>query len=311
MNAYLESFKKEYNDGIVEVTGNICKALQDCLSMLGLDPDYKIDAPQINLKSLLKDLSNISDIEKHLQKLQYYRGYFKETVKDTINSNDGEYTIKSAVSRITDIIDYLSKQKARFYAILEDKIEEIRKCPYGPKNNKKRTKNALHFQKLVSQLFSWLFIDELCPLNLNKIENPKKQRRDAAFRVLDTFNAEQRCGYKFDHLFIECKNYNNPSHRDVIQVFSYTIFYNASNIFKIPLSLLVSRKNPEGESYAMNYRNMLYNKRIGDNETRVILFFDITDLEEMVNIKMNGGDPAFKIKTKIDEFKDKYIGFGG
>ena len=159
MNVYLESFKKEYNNGIVEITGNICKALQDCLSMLGLDPDFKIDAPQINFKSLLKDLNNISDIEKHLQRLQYYRGYFKETVKDKINSNEGEYTIKSAVSRITDIIDYLSKQKACFYAILEDKIEEIRKCPYGPKNNKKRTKNALHFQMLVSELFSLLFTD--------------------------------------------------------------------------------------------------------------------------------------------------------
>lgn len=41
------------------------------------------------------------------------------------------------------------------------------------------------------------------------------------------------------------------------------------------------------------------------------LFFDITDWEEMVNKKISSGDPAFKIKTKIDEFKDKYIGFGG
>lgn len=195
MNVHLESFKNKYNDGIVEITGNICKVLQDCLSMLGLDPNYKIDAPQINLKSLLKDLNNISDIEKHLQKLEYYRGYFKETVKDKINSNEGEDTIKEAISRIIDIIDHLSKQKASFYEILKKKIEEIRKCPYGPENKKKRTKNALHFQKLVFQLFSLLFIDELCLLPLDKIENPRKQRRDAAFRVLDTFNTELRCGW--------------------------------------------------------------------------------------------------------------------
>ena len=44
---------------------------------------------------------------------------------------------------------------------------------------------------------------------------------------------------------------------------------------------------------------------------QIILFFDINDLEEMVKKKIEDGDPAFKIKFKIDEFNDKYIGFGG
>lgn len=170
-------------------------------------------------------------------------------------------------------------------------------CLFGEQEN--RTKNALLFQKKVLELIDWLFVNEMERMDLSEIEDGS-QKRDGGYKVLDEFDTKKRCGFSFKHLFIECKNYKKPSYRDLMQVFSYTLCYQESKIFTMPLSLLITRENPDTNSTTWKLRKVIFNRRI-EKEERLILFIDKDDLKEMVKCKADGGDPASVLKNKIEK----------
>ena len=86
-----------------------------------------------------------------------------------------------------------------------------------------------------------------------------------------------------------------------MQVFSYTLLCQESKIFAMPLSLLITRKNPDANSTTWKLRRVIFKRRI-EKEERLILFFDEKDLEKMVEYKADGGDPASILKKKIELF---------
>jgi len=88
----------------------------------------------------------------------------------------------------------------------KDICESLRRCPFGEQENK--TRNALFFQQMVLELLDWLFVNELERMDLSEIEDGS-QRRDGGFEVTKEFATQERCGFPFKHLFVECKNYKN------------------------------------------------------------------------------------------------------
>lgn len=139
-------------------------------------------------------------------------------------------------------------------------------------------------------------------MDLKKIEDGS-QRRDGGYKVLEGFNTKERCGFPFKQLLIECKNYKKTNWRDLMQSFGYTLYYQESIISAIPLSLLISRENPDTESTTWKLRRLIFSRRI-EHEERLILFMDVSDFGKMLEYKEKGGDPAGLLKDKVEELSN-------
>ncbi|MCK4814169.1 hypothetical protein KA005_00240 [bacterium] len=146
-------------------------------------------------------------------------------------------------------------------------------------------------------------------MDLTEIET-HRLRRDWAYKVLDEFNTSERCGFPFRDILIECKNFTQPKYPSLMQLFVYTLNFQDSEISKVPLSLLISRKNPDINSTIWRTRGAIFNKPM-DKETRLILFIDDHDLGRMLKNKQGGNDSASVLREKIEELVRSNIRHGG
>ena len=123
--------------------------------------------------------------------------------------------------------------------VAADSQKMISICHIGKQNN-----DHVTFQDKVMEFFEWIFINEMRRIDLKSIERGHL-RRDVAFEVLNEFDTFRRCGLEFSHMFIECKNLRRPRYKALLQTFTYTLTCTDSRISRVPLSILVSRENPQ------------------------------------------------------------------
>jgi hypothetical protein len=210
-------------------------------------------------------------------------------------------------NKIQEIIEWTEVSVDTLLDKSQNAYTTIRECPYGEQKNKNR--NASLFEKKVLEFFDWLFISELERVNLREIET-SRLRRDGVYKVLDEFDTLERCGFQFKEILVECKNFAELKYPSLMQVFVYTLTCQDSEISKVPLSLLISRKNPNINSTIWRIRRGIFNKPM-KNETRLILFLDDCDLGQMLKNKQNGNDPASVLRKKIEELARSNIKHGG
>ncbi len=202
----------------------------------------------------------------------------------------------SILDEIADKIQEMTNKVVAYHNYTINKAyfhyRRIEECGFGKKQN--WAENGRMFEREVMNLIDWLFIDEL------KKIGDLKLKVDGAYEVTNDFNTLQRCGKTFSHLFIECKNKERPNGHDVMQLYAYTLDCMERALFKIPICILISRKNPSTASIASNLRSAVLNRRIADEE-RLLLVLQVSELKEMLDLKKDGRDPASLFKKQILE----------
>lgn len=303
----VQQFLIEYRKELDSLHENAWEVFDDCYRGMGLNypHDYFVD-----IGKKIRAMENFCDIETKSQELQLARGRcYTEFCQHARGPAYDESLEKFNIFQ--NIIQEIINRKDSYLSISLDNAraayEKIRVCPFG--ENANRTTNALLFQEKVLEFVDWLFISEFERIDLKEIEKGHL-RRDGVYKVLDGFVTLNRCGFNFNHLFIECKNFRKPNYLALMQVFIYTLSCEESEISKVPLSLLVSRENPDVESTVWKIRRAIFNKPMS-KETRLILFLDEKDLAKMLNYKMQRIDPALALKGKIDELVKSNIKYGG
>ena len=291
----VQQFLDDYQDELNILHEEAKSIFMECYN--DIDEDYPEDDFTI-IEETIKAIRTLSSIDKKIREIKKARGKCRKYFKELIDGRNAdmrekfrgfEYKIEEIISTAKRYAKSSSKEAKSNY-------QNIKRCPFGEQEN--RTKNALLFQEKVLELIDWLFVNEMERMDLSEIEDGS-QKRDGGYRVLDDFDTKKRCGFPFKHLFVECKNYKKPSYRDLMQVFSYTLLCQESKIFAMPLSLLITRENPDANSTTWKLRRVIFNRRI-EKEERLILFLDEKDLEEMVQCKAKG-DPASVLKEKIED----------
>jgi len=210
----------------------------------------------------------------------------------------------SVQERIGEVKNFFTQQRKQIAQKAGQILKEIQECPFGKR--KEWRKNSLYFQNKVTELLAWSFIDEL--ELLPPWEFRGRLKIDAVFKVNDSVKngLKDRWGLQFDHLFVECKNYKRPDYKDLMQLFAYSLFCEASDISKIPLGILISRENPGSSSAASKIREIIFLKKMGE-ESRLMLFLDLKDLQIIVNC-LEKGNPAEVIKNKREDLSHSFIG---
>ena len=289
---FLDDYQDELN-GLHEEAKSVFMECYDYIDKIYPEDYFTTIEQKINA------IRTLSSIKKKITEIKETRGRCYRYYKQLADNREGNplEKFREFEDKIAEIIS-TAKQYAKI-SLKEAKrsYKNLLVCPFGEQEN--RTKNALLFQKKVLELIDWLFVNEMERMDLSEIEDGS-QKRDGGYKVLDEFDTKKRCGFSFKHLFIECKNYKKPSYRDLMQVFSYTLCYQESKIFTMPLSLLITRENPDTNSTTWKLRKVIFNRRI-EEEERLILFIDKDDLKEMVKCKADGGDPASVLKDKIEK----------
>ena len=262
----------------------------------------------IQLKDRIEDLITFTHIRERIKAIKCARADWLKDFKTFAGDNFNELVkpIDDFQTQIQKIIYNVEKYEAASWVNAQNTYESISRCPFGEKENS--TLNALTFQKQVLQLFDWLFIGEIERMDLAEIEDGS-MRRDGGYKTLPSFNTKERCGFPFEHIFIECKNYMKPDRDDLMQTFSYTLHFHESKLFVMPLSLLISRRNPGPESTAWKLRSLLFKRRI-DQEERLIIFLDVDDLGKMLEYKLSEGDPSGVLRDKLQELNNYNIKYG-
>jgi len=295
--APVQQFLEDYQDELNVLRDEAKSIFMECYDCID-KKNYPLDDFR-TIEKKIEAIETLSSIEEKIREIEKARGKCYRYYEQLIDGRDAnmrekfrrfEYKIEEIISTAKRYAKNSSKEAKSTY-------QNIKRCPFGEQEN--RTKNALLFQEKVCELIDWLFVNEMKRMDLSKIEDGS-QKRDGGYRVLDDFDTKKRCGFPFTHLFVECKNYKKPSYRDLMQVFSYTLLCQESKIFAMPLSLLITRENPDANSTTWKLRRVIFKRRI-EKEERLILFFDEKDLEKMVEYKADGGDPASILKKKIEE----------
>ena len=245
----------------------------------------EIRSLKIDLENEFTDLMNNKRAELDEKMIQNKRGDWLELI-GTLDS----------------IKEFYIKKRHEIYGICEYIFKDIQDCPYAQQENK--TKNALLFQNKVIELLSWSFIDDLKLSDEIKLEGGLET--DAVFEVIGE-DIKSRFGVDFDHVFVECKNYEKPDYRDLMQLFACTLYCEVTDISKIPLGTIISRKNPKPGDITWEIRRTVFLKKMEHYESRLILFVDVSDLEEIVNC-LERGDPAVIIRSKIEELRRYFLG---
>ena len=304
----VENFLRDYRKELYKLCDDAWSVFQECYKSIGRENSYGFF---IDIKKKIESMENFCNIEGKSEELEQARATcFLQY--DQLAMHSPDYNPKSDKwnffeQKVQEIIDL----KELFINMLLDKArtayEEIKVCPYGKQKNKNN--NASLFQKKVLEFFDWLFISELKRVNTTEIENGRL-RRDGVYKVLGNFDTSIRCGFQFRELIIECKNFEKPKYPSLMQLFVYTLSFQDSEISKVPLSLLISRKNPDKLSTIWRVNCGIFNKPI-KKETRLILFFDDCDLGEMLEKKETGIDSALVLKEKIDALVRWNIKYGG
>jgi len=293
----VDDFLDEYQGEMKVLYEEARDIFKECYEYIGQEDKYK--GFFAKMEKRIKELSTLSFIDKKIKDVDNESAecYFK--FHQLAREKDPEVLKKfrDFDHKIQNIIGVAKQYASDSLKLAQDRYERIKNCHFGEQENK--PKNALLFQEKVLELIDWLFINELERIDLRDIEDGS-QRRDGGYKVLDGFNTEERCRFPFKHLFIECKNYKKPNWRDLMQTFAYTLCCQESKISAIPLSLLISRENPDTESTTWKLRRLIFSRRI-EGEDRLILFVDQEDLKEMLERKKDGSDPAGLLKKKVEE----------
>jgi len=295
----VDDFLDEYQSDMKKLCLETRGIFKECYKYIGRD-NYEDFFTKMEEK--INALSTLSSIDRKINEVKEERGKCSRHYEQLAHEKDGSQRekFKDFEYKIQDIIGVAKQYASDSLRLARDRYEKIRHCHFGEEEN--RTKNALLFQENVLELIDWLFINELERIDLRDIEDGS-QKRDGGYKVLDGFNTEERCGFPFKHLFVECKNYMKPNWRDLMQTFAYTLCCQESKIYAIPLSLLISRENPDAENTTWKLRRLIFGRRI-EREERLILFMDVEDLGNMLEYKEKGGDPAGLLKDKVEEFSN-------
>ncbi len=289
----IEEFLDEYSEKIEEIK-------QEALSILSICYERDHEDYCVEVEKHIDALKSFSSFKEKNDNLRKTRGQLRKTTEE-------KEKFDLFADKISDIFSCTEDFNKKIKIRLREVLDTISKCPFGEQED--RAKNAKKFEYSVMNLVDWLFVSELERINLHEIED-RSLRKDGAYKILPEFDTRNRCGFPFENLFIECKNYKKPDHKDLMQVFTYTLLCQESKIFQIPLSILISRGNPTLDSTTWKLRGVVFNRKIQD-ETRLILLLDQSDLENMVSYRESDGDPALVIKEKIEELSNWNIKHGG
>lgn len=303
----VENFLQDYRKELYKLCDDAWLVFQECYRTIRCEypDDFFVD-----IKDKIESMGTFCNIKDKWEALKQARATCSSQylLHANFNANPGSLDDWNGFkNKIQEIIEWTEVSLATLLDKSQNAYTTIKKCPYGEQKNKNR--NASLFENKVSEFFDWLFISELQRADLTEIET-SRLRRDSVYRVLDDFDTLERCGFQFKELLVECKNFAQPKYPSLMQVFVYTLSCQDSEISKVPLSLLISRKNPDRESTIWRIRRAIFNKPM-KKETRLILFLDDHDLGKMLENKQKGIDPALVLKEKIAELERSNMQHGG
>lgn len=306
----VEEFLNNYRKDLYDLYDEAWSIFQECYRSIGIGYEHSYGF-FLNIGKKIESMENFYNIKAKSEELEKARANCLLEYCQ-LSSRNPNYNQKSDkwnffANKVQEIINLNELAVSMLLDKARTAYEIIITCPYGKQKNKNI--NASLFEKKVSEFFDWLFISELIRADLTEIETPQL-RRDSVYSVHDDFDTLKRCGFRFKELLIECKNFAQPKYPSLMQVFVYTLSCQDSEISKVPLSLLISRKNPDKESTIWRIRRAIFNKPM-EKETRLILFLDDNDLGKMLENKQKGIDPALVLKEKIAELERSNMQHGG
>ena len=292
----IEEFTSEYLDELERLKIDAETHATACFS--GSNCPYPDDFVS-GISAAINDLRTLSMLKDKIGRIKNIRKQCRlDLYQLKINE---EKNLAEALGEFDDTLDKIislyKEQDKDAYMKAKEVFEEIDKCPFGERDYYRS--DAKRFENAVLEFFEWIFINELKRMDLTEIED-QSMKRDGGFEVTAEFDTRVRCKFAFNHIFIECKNYKKPTWRDLVQTYAYTLYCKNSEIFNIPLSILVSRENPGSDSATWKMRSLLYSRKI-DQEFRLILFLDSNDLGKMLDYRKNNGDPAVCFREKAEE----------
>ena len=306
----VEEFLNDYRKDLYSLNDEAWSIFQECYRSIGIDYEHS-HGFFIDIGKKIESMENFYNIKAKSEELEKARAnclleYYQLASRNP-NHNQKSDKWNSFANKVQEIINLNELAVSMLLDKASTAYEKITTCPYGKQKNKNI--NASLFEKKVSEFFDWLFISALGRVDLTEIET-YRLRRDWVYKVLDEFDTLEKCGFPFRDILIECKNFAQPKYPSLMQVFVYTLSCQDSEISKVPLSLLISRKNPDRESTIWRIRRAIFNKPM-KKETRLILFLDDHDLGKMLENKQKGIDPALVLKEKIAELERSNIQHGG
>jgi hypothetical protein len=306
----VEEFLNDYRKDLYSLNDEAWSIFQECYRSIGIDYEHS-HGFFIDIGKKIESMENFYNIKAKSEELEKARAnclleYYQLASRNP-NHNQKSDKWNSFANKVQEIINLNELAVSMLLDKASTAYEKIITCPYGKQKNKNI--NASLFEKKVSEFFDWLFISVLGRVDLTEIET-YRLRRDWVYKVLDEFDTLEKCGFPFRDILIECKNFAQPKYPSLMQVFVYTLSCQDSEISKVPLSLLISRKNPDRESTIWRIRRAIFNKPM-KKETRLILFLDDHDLGKMLENKQKGIDPALVLKEKIAELERSNIQHGG
>jgi hypothetical protein len=288
----VESFIFEYGEKLDDLIEEAREALVECYCEAGKITRHN---PFSNIEDELRALQSLSCLNEKIKAI----GPAKEKCYTAFSSATHGKVSDGVLNTFYDIIEGIEKiaKDSLNYTIkiAGEVLTKILACQMGKQNNDHQT-----FQEKVLEFFEWLFIFEMQRLDVKSFQFLiGRLKLDGAFKVTNEFKTEDRCDLKFTHILIECKNLKNPNYHALYQTFNYSLQFRES-ISKIPLSLLISRKNPQQRDTTWKIRKYLFNKS-KDDWMRLILFLDEIDLQKMLAQKSRDGDHALVLMEKLDE----------
>ncbi len=252
------------------------------------------------IEDILQKLNSLSGLGNKIRVIQQLKYKFEREIINLSHRITKDVNKEKAVNDVIILLDeivyFLKNTNKKIIDKTKLSMRSIADCPFGQAEN--RTNNALEFQRNIIELFSWLFIDEIKLLTKDEITQ-EQLIRDGVYEVLDDFDFYKRGvdRIRFSHIVIECKNYRKPSYDDLMQVYAYTLLNKIYPLVNKPLCLIISRENPSEDSIAQTMRDKLFEKE-GDNFL-LVLFLSCEDLNKMVEIKENSGDPFIVLNENI------------
>lgn len=299
LDDFRDDYKKDLRALIESLKSSYVDALKAC-SVSSAQEGF------LNLEDSLEkaiSLSNIGTRIKNIKKLNFrVECELIDLFSKTKDTPEKEKKIDNVLGHLNGIISSMTNCDQKIVEKAEERIENIRGCPYGQEEN--CVQNALSFEQNVIEFISWLFIDEIM-IQTNDEIYQKELIRDGVFKVERRFyERESRIqDLKVSHVIVECKNYRKPSHHDLMQVYGYTLLNRIFRNSEKPLCLVMSRENPSEDSITIKMQQKLFEKDRSD--PTLILFLSVEDIAKMLESrKSEGGDPFEVLVAQMEKMKN-------
>jgi hypothetical protein len=288
---FVDDLTKDYLRGLGILSDRMRNVFMESLDRAGIS---SVESRYDIFQKTISSLKSFSGASLKIQSLQDSLSQTENVVQNfTLDASKTRHIFEPIKREAEEIINYFRNALISVNDEIREVFKQIEESPLGKKEY------GTIFEDLVLSFFDITFIHELVRENPQDLKH-KATRFDGFYNKLETFDAKRRTGFEFENLLIECKN-KKPKVNDLMQCFKYTLFFQASKLSSIPLTLLVCRHLPGKNSSIWEINRKIFDKQI-DNETRLIILLDIDDLGEMKEIKVNEGDPAKIIKDKISKF---------